>query len=106
MRPIEMAMRALVALAKRNLADANKAREHKNDWPAGQKWGDLGHSSQCSFMRAARAEAGVDHDAYKAAIEEALMNPPADEDLDAVWEEMEKPNPTADHRPTGEGEQA
>lgn len=84
-------LRALIALAKRKLADANANREEENDWPAGQEWNELGGSSQHSFMSAARAEAGIPDDEYRAIIDAAMI---ADdkEDLDAIWNEMDVPN--------------
>lgn len=64
MKPEVMLVRALVALAKRNLADANANRENDRSWPCGQGWLDLAGSSQSIFMRAARDEAGIPHGEY------------------------------------------
>lgn len=64
-----MMFRALVALAKRNLADANANREDERSWPAGQEWTDLAGSSQAIFMARARDEAGIPHDAYRELVQ-------------------------------------
>lgn len=82
----EWCVRALVALAARNLADANKTCG--KNWPAGQAWGDLGHTSQHSFMRAAREECGIPHDAYRDAVQQAMVD--GGIPLDEVWEEVSR----------------
>lgn len=84
-------VRTLIALAKLNLADVNANREGENDWPAGQEWNELGHTSQHIFMYMAREEAGIPHNEYRAMIEASVM---ADEngELDAIWREMDTPN--------------
>lgn len=82
-------VRALVTLAKYHLRDANASCG--DDWPAGQEWNELGHTSQHAFMRAAREDAGIPHEEYRALIEAALM---ADDDgeLDAIWRELDTHN--------------
>lgn len=87
MSPAEMAMRALVALAKRCLADANKGCG--DNWPARQSWRDLCGSSQGAFLQIARDEAGIDHASYKAMIRNAERNPADGEDLDQTWRDLE-----------------
>ena len=83
-------VRALVTLAKRHLADANGTPEAlAGEWPAGQEWNELGHTSQHSFMHRAREEAGIPHDEYRALIEAATMD---SDELDAIWQELEMPN--------------
>lgn len=79
-------LRSLITLAKRHLAEANKTPEVINgDWPAGQEWNELVHTSQHIFMHRAREEAGIPHDAYRAMIEKSVME---DDDLDKIWKEM------------------
>ncbi len=83
-------VRALVTLAKRHLADANATPEvQSGEWPAGQEWHELGHTSQHAFMRSAREEAGIPHAEYRALIEAATME---SDELDAIWQELERPN--------------
>ena len=84
MKSEAMLVRALIALSKRILADANEKRESERAWPCGQSWGDLAGSSQNIFMRAAREEAGIPHDEYRAIIESL----PADllNELDLLFE--------------------
>ncbi|MCP4394869.1 MAG: hypothetical protein GY804_11485 [Alphaproteobacteria bacterium] len=53
------AYRLLLALAIRNLEDANISRGDENNWPAGQKWHQLVGSSHGVFFRKAREEAGI-----------------------------------------------
>jgi hypothetical protein len=77
----EWCVRALVALAARNLEETNKTCG--KNWPAGQRWGELGHTSQHAFMRKARAECGIPDDAYRAEIETAMVKEGMD--LDDVW---------------------
>ena len=85
-------VRALVTLAKRHLAEANATPEVKaGDWPAGQEWHELGHTSQHAFMRAAREEAGIPHAEYRELIEDVAMNDDIG-DLDSIWADMERPN--------------
>ena len=85
-------VRALVTLAKRHLADANSTPEvQAGEWPAGQEWSQLGHTSQHAFMRRAREEAGIPHDEYRALIEAATLADDGEE-LDAIWQELETPN--------------
>lgn len=84
-------LRALVCLAKRNLADANATPEVRSgDWPAGQEWHQLGHTSQHTFMRRATAEAGIPHDEYRALIESAC-EVDIEGELDKIWDELERP---------------
>ncbi|MDD5371684.1 MAG: hypothetical protein PHQ40_21595, partial [Anaerolineaceae bacterium] len=64
-------VRALVALAKRHLADANSEAQD-GEWPAGHGWRDLSISSQHIFMHQAREEAGIPHAEYEALIEAAI----------------------------------
>ena len=79
-------LRALVALAKRSLAEANATPEvQAGEWPAGQEWHELGHTSQHAFMHRAREEAGIPHDGYRALIETATMG---GDELDAIWDEL------------------
>ena len=79
---------SLVALAKRILAEANATPEvQAGDWPAGQKWHQLGNTSQHAFMHRAREEAGIPHDGYRALIN-AAMDDNADE-LEDLWRELE-----------------
>lgn len=95
--PAAWLVRALVALAKRELADANATCG--DNWPAGQEWHELGHTSQHSFMHRAREAAGIPHAEYRALIE-AVMNTDEAEALDALWTELERPNAGV-HRPPG-----
>lgn len=56
--------RAVLALAKSLLADANRENvknKTPRNWPAGQEWGDLVSSSHSIFMRQAREKAGIEH---------------------------------------------
>lgn len=82
----EWCVRALVRLAQRILAERN-ATCGKN-WPAGQGWHELGHTSQHAFMRAAREECGVPHEAYRDAVQAQADS--AEYDLDVVWADMEE----------------
>lgn len=64
--------RALLALAKRKLADAkaeNKRRGESDCWPKDMEWSDMVGSSHSIFMRQAREEAGVDHEWYNRELE-------------------------------------
>lgn len=90
-------LRALIALAKRKLADANESRENEGDWPAGKEWHELGDTSQHAFMSAAREEAGIPRAEYRELIEDVAMNDSLG-DLDAIWEEMERPNGVGQRR--------
>ena len=83
MKITEMTMRALVALAKRNLADANKTCG--DDWPAGQKWHQLGPSSQGVFMQKARAEAGIPDAPYLVIVRSDTNNA---DNLTEVWDTL------------------
>ena len=85
---VEWLLRALISLAKRKLADANNARVEQGDWPAGQEWGGLGHTSQHTFMRAACAEAGIPYEEYRALIKTTMMEDSQDR-LYVAWEEFE-----------------
>lgn len=85
---LEWALRALVCLAKRCLKDANDSREDENEWPAGQEWRELSHTSQHSFMRRAREECGIPHKEWNDAMEKAVIE--GGQDLVPVWEEFEK----------------
>jgi len=67
-RNFRWAYQLLLALAKRRLKDANDEREHPNDWPAGQEWDELSGSSQKTFLRGAREEAGIPHEEFLALI--------------------------------------
>ncbi len=87
--PAAWLVRALVTMAKRELADANATCG--DCWPAGQEWHELGHTSQRVFMRRAREAAGIPHDAYRALIENVMATDEA-EMLDALWAELERPN--------------
>lgn len=87
--PVEWLVRALVTLAKRELADANATCGDR--WPAGQEWHELGHTSQHAFMRRAREAAGIPHAEYRTLIE-AVMSTDEAEALDALWTELERPN--------------
>jgi len=83
-------VRALVTLAKRHLAEANATPEvQAGNWPAGQEWNELGHTSQHAFMHRAREEAGIPHAEYRELIEAATMD---SDELDAIWLELERPN--------------
>lgn len=85
-------VRALVCLAKRSLAEANATPEvQAGDWPAGQEWHELGHTSQHAFMRRATAEAGIPHEEYRQVINAACLVDD-EEALDSIWEEFERPN--------------
>ncbi len=75
-----------MALAARILEERNKTCG--DNWPAGQQWNDLGHTSQHAFMRAAREECGIPHDAYREAVEQAMVK--AGIPLDEVWEEVSR----------------
>lgn len=85
MKPEVMLVRALVALAKRNLADANASREGEGSWPAGQEWIDLAGSSQGIFMTRARDEAGIPHGDYHDLIR--LLPPDALDEADRLFNE-------------------
>lgn len=85
---VQWLVRALVTLAKRELADANASCG--DDWPAGQEWRQLGHTSQHSFMRRAREAAGIPHVEYRALIE-AMMRTDMADAFDALWKELEQP---------------
>lgn len=87
--PVAWLVRALVTLAKRDLASANATCG--DDWPAGQQWHELGHTSQHAFMHRAREAAGIPHDEYRTLIE-AVMATDEAEALDALWTELERPN--------------
>lgn len=55
--------RAVLALAKGLLADANRANVANgtpDEWPAGQEWNDLVSTSHSIFLRQAREQAGID----------------------------------------------
>lgn len=54
----------LLALAKRCLADANAECAGTRNWPAGQEWHELVGTSHAVFLRQAREEAGVPHEAF------------------------------------------
>ena len=82
-------LRSMIALAKRNLSDSNNNRENVRDWPAGQTWNELGHTSQHAFIRAARKEAGIPHEAYRELIDTAIMSDSGNDELDAIWREMD-----------------
>jgi hypothetical protein len=83
-------LRALVTLAKRILAEANAAPEAQSgEWPAGQEWHELGHTSQHAFMSMAREQAGIPHNEYRELIEAATME---SGDLDEIWESLLRPN--------------
>lgn len=87
--PIAWLVRALVALAKRHLAEANaKPEVQAGGWPAGQEWHELGHTSQHVFMYGARTEAGIPHAEYRAMLE-AIMKTGEGGALDALWAELE-----------------
>lgn len=86
--PVEWLVRALVELAKRELAKANQTCG--DCWPAGQEWNELGPSSQHAFMHRAREAAGIPHEQYRDLIAIATMGPDADS-LDALWTELDKP---------------
>jgi hypothetical protein len=87
--PASWLVRALVTLAKRELADANATCG--DCWPAGQEWHELGHTSQHAFMHRAREAAGIPHAEYRALIE-AVMSTDEAEALDALWTELERPS--------------
>jgi ribA/ribD-fused uncharacterized protein len=81
----EWAVRALCALARRILHERNATCG--GDWPAGQDWHELGHTSQHAFMRAAREECGVPHEAYRDAVQAICDS--QEFDLDLVWQDMD-----------------
>lgn len=81
-------IRALVALAKKELAERNLTCG--KEWPAGQAWNELGATSQHAFMRAARERAGIPHDQYRQLVEQILAGPDA-EAFDALWCELDTP---------------
>lgn len=60
----EMLYRSQMALAVMCIDRANRNRGSENDWPAGQEWNEMVGSSHAIFCRVARAEAGIDDDAY------------------------------------------
>jgi hypothetical protein len=60
-RNFRWAYAAILALAKRNLADANEKVKGTRNWPGGQEWHELCGSSHAVFLRAAREEAGIPH---------------------------------------------
>ena len=83
-------LRALVCLAKRNLADANATPEvQAGEWPAGQEWHELGHTSKHTFMHRALTEAEIPHEEYKILIEEAITADD-DEELETIWKGEKK----------------
>lgn len=87
--PVAWLVRALVTLAKRELADANATCGEC--WPAGQEWHELGHTSQHAFMHRAREASGIPHVEYRELIEAAMSTDEA-EALDALWTELERTN--------------
>ena len=77
-----------MALAKRILAEANATPEvHAGDWPAGQKWHQLGNTSQHAFMHRARGR-GRNTSRWIPALINAAMDDNADE-LEDLWREPE-----------------
>jgi hypothetical protein len=82
----EWAVRALVALAARVLEERHRTCE--GNWPAGQSWNDLGHTSQHTLMQAAREECGIPHEAYREAVKKAMLD--SGVPLDEVWEEVSR----------------
>ena len=80
-------VRALVRLAIRTLADANK--NAGNNWPAGQEWHELSHTSQHAFMRSAMREAKIPHDEYRNSVEAAMLTGAP---LDDVWSDLTEEN--------------
>jgi hypothetical protein len=79
------AYRLLLALAVRNLKDANENREDERAWPAGQEWHQLNGSSHGVFLRAAREEAGIlEHDEFLEYIRSGEI------DVDGIYDEAIK----------------
>lgn len=76
-------VRAIVALAKRELADLNAVCG--DSWPAGQEWHDLVGSSQSILMHRARERAGIPHDEYLEFIRAV-----DDDDINELWAELER----------------
>lgn len=81
---VEWFLRALIALAKEELAKANK--DHNGNWPAGQEWHELNGTSQSVFMHKARERAGIPHEEYLAWIR-SYTGP---EDIEDIWRRAER----------------
>lgn len=69
----------LTAFAQYLLADANRLAQD-DAWPAGQAWGDFVGTSRAVFLRLARKQAGIDHDAYLAGIRDGQY------DIDDIYD--------------------
>lgn len=82
----EALYRTTTALAKRCLDEANEKRGEEGEWPADQKWNELGGSSQAIFHRIAREEAGVDHDWY---LDLLRNNQDASAIAEEAWEQLQ-----------------
>lgn len=67
-RNFRWAYQLLLALAKRKLAEANTNLADPNEWPAGQQWHEMNGTSHSIFLRQAREEAGLPHEAFLALI--------------------------------------
>jgi hypothetical protein len=74
-------VRALVGLAKEELAKANQTCG--NDWPAQQRWSDLSSTSQALFMQRARKTAGIADEAYL-----IWLRTQTDFDADQLWQDL------------------
>lgn len=81
-------VRALVALAKRKLSEANESCGEC--WPAGQQWNELGGSSQHAFMRAALSESGIPDAEYREMIDD-LLSKDTNGEFDSLWKELDVP---------------
>ncbi len=90
-------LRALVTLAKLELAEANATCGE--DWPGGQQWHQLVGSSQSIFMHRARDKAGIPHDEYLKFVRSV-----DDDDINDLWAELARPSTaeTASRRPDTE----
>lgn len=82
----EMLLKALVALAKRNLADENSKLKKDGNldcWPAGMKWNQMVGTSHSIFLDRARNEADIGDFIYK-----DIIRTNKDIDLDELWEKI------------------
>lgn len=85
MHPTEIMLRTLITLARRHLDEANAARASDHDWPAGQTWEQLGHTSKQAFLQRACDEAGVSGDAVRTLLGDSPV------DLDDIWRQSPSP---------------
>ena len=82
----EMLLKALVALAKRHLKEANENNEKygtPDNWPAGQGWKDMVGTSHSIFLMKARSEAGIDTQKYL-----DIIRNDNEINMEEVWDEL------------------